>query len=67
MRREKARVLLEHRLQKLLLEYIHCWEQYCRIMRRKQTSLPSLQQLDKFIIILQTLRKLLQTMAEETK
>ncbi|HSW97762.1 MAG TPA: hypothetical protein VLF89_08105 [Candidatus Saccharimonadales bacterium] len=67
MRQENARALVENRVQKLLLEYIRCWEHYCRIMRRKQTALPSLEQLDRFIIILQTLRKLLQIMAEETK
>lgn len=65
MRQENATSLLETRVQKLLLDYIRCWEQYCRILRLKHTPPPSVEQLDRFIVILQTFRTLLQAITEE--
>jgi hypothetical protein len=70
MKQENARALLEIRLQKLLWEYIRCLEQYCHILYKinaQQTSPDSLEQLDRFIIILKTLRKLLQDITKKVR
>lgn len=69
MKQENARTLLEIRLQKLLWEYIRCLEQYCHILYKinsQQHFYEPLEQLDRFIIILKTLRKLLQMIGNET-
>lgn len=66
MRRRKARVLLEHRLQKLLLEYIYCWEQYCRVIPQQNVALVALH-LDHFIVILQNMKQILKMLSVENK
>src|SRR5579883_1662650 len=38
MRNKKARVTLESRLQQLLLEYIKCFEEYCKILHHSTTK-----------------------------
>lgn len=66
MKQERVRILIQHKLQELLLEYIRCLEQYCHIVHPEHPSATSLEQLDRFIVILRTLRKLLQRLLEET-
>lgn len=65
MKRENARVLIETRLQELLLESITCWEQYRSIAKKKPILLPLY--LDRFILILQNIKHVLKDLREEEK